>query len=101
MAEINEKEKAKEAAAYAAVEDFVKSNMTIGVGSGSTIVYAVNKISQLYKSNKLENITCVPTSFQSEQLIIKNNLPLGNLKLNYKIDIGIDGADEVDSEFNS
>lgn len=93
-------ENSKRYAAYLAVEDNVKSNMTIGVGSGSTIVYAVDKIAELYTSKKLQNITCVPTSFQSEQLILDKKLPLGDLKQNWQIDVAIDGADEVDTNLS-
>eukprot|EP00483_Globobulimina_turgida_P006124 UN06134 len=97
---INDKEKAKKYAAYLAVEENVRSNQIIGVGSGSTIVYAIDRITELYTSKKLTNIICVPTSFQSEQLLLLNKLPLGNLKQHWKIDIAIDGADEVDANLN-
>eukprot|EP00485_Elphidium_margaritaceum_P010154 CAMPEP_0202697714 /NCGR_PEP_ID=MMETSP1385-20130828/11026_1 /ASSEMBLY_ACC=CAM_ASM_000861 /TAXON_ID=933848 /ORGANISM="Elphidium margaritaceum" /LENGTH=266 /DNA_ID=CAMNT_0049354231 /DNA_START=20 /DNA_END=820 /DNA_ORIENTATION=- len=100
MANMSDKEKAKQFAAHLAVEEHVRSNQTIGIGSGSTIVYAVDKIAELFNTNKLLNIVCVPTSFQSEQLILAKQLPLGNLKQNWQIDVAIDGADEVDANLN-
>jgi len=100
MAQVDNSAQGKKAAAEAAVKDHVSDNMIIGIGSGSTIVYAIEKIAHLYHNKKITNITCVPTSFQSQQLILENNLPLGNLEIHYNIDIAIDGADEVDDHLN-
>ena len=44
----------------------------------------------------LIGIICVPTSFQSKQLIVDNKLTLSDLERNPDLDIAIDGADEVD-----
>lgn len=94
-------ELAKKAAAHEAVNDYITNdNMIIGIGSGSTIKYAVEKISVKYKANNWKNMKFVPTSFQSQQLINDYNLPLGNLIENYQIDVDIDGADEVDQDLN-
>lgn len=43
------------------------------------------------------SIVCIPTSFQSKQLIYDYGMVLGELDSNPKIDLTIDGADEVDS----
>ena len=51
------------------------------------------------KSGKLKNIKGVPTSFQSEVLALELNIPLVDLASVSEIDIAIDGADEVDPEF--
>ena len=77
----------------------VKKNMVLGIGSGSTVVYAVNKISELNKENDL-NLKCIPSSFQSYQLIIENGLNLVSLDQYPEIDLDIDGADEIDSDLN-
>lgn len=89
-------EKSKELAAFKAVDDYVQNNMVLGIGSGSTIVYAVNRLKQRVDKEKL-NVSCIPTSFQARQLIIQNGLTLGELEINPQIDCTIDGADEVDS----
>uniref|UniRef100_A0A3P8WBN6 ribose-5-phosphate isomerase n=1 Tax=Cynoglossus semilaevis TaxID=244447 RepID=A0A3P8WBN6_CYNSE len=73
----NMAEEAKKKAAYAAVDNHVQNNQVVGVGSGSTIVYAVDRLAERVRQEKL-NIVCVPTSFQ--------------------LDVAIDGADEVDSD---
>ncbi|XP_055308348.1 ribose-5-phosphate isomerase [Sitodiplosis mosellana] len=90
-------EAAKKMAAHKAVDDFVENNMVLGIGSGSTIVYAVDRLKERVEMEKL-NVVCIPTSFQARQLIIKNGLKLGELEINPQLDCTIDGADEVDSK---
>ncbi|XP_074605474.1 ribose-5-phosphate isomerase [Brevipalpus obovatus] len=94
-------EEAKKLAAYHAADQMFKteSNLsTIGIGSGSTVIYAVERIADHVKSNKLWNIKFVPTSFQAKQLIVDHNLPLTELEIDYNLDCTIDGADEVDAD---
>ena len=54
----------KAAAAAKAVETHIKSGDLVGIGSGSTIVYAVNRLAELVSDGTLVGIQCVPTSFQ-------------------------------------
>ena len=89
----------KKTAAEKAVEENVKKNMILGIGSGSTVVYAVQKIAEMNKQNDL-NLKCIPTSFQSYQLIVKNGLNLVTLDQYPEIDLDIDGADEIDKDLN-
>jgi ribose 5-phosphate isomerase A len=69
-------------------------------GSGSTIVYAVQKLGELQREGKVSVQACIPSSFQAEQLILQHRLPLGSLNQYPEIDVAFDGADEVDSQFN-
>lgn len=70
-------EKAKRLAAHAAVRDhFPRPAKAVGIGSGSTIVYAVEKILQL---QDLENVVFIPTGFQSRELIVQGGLRLGEI----------------------
>lgn len=89
-------EQAKQVAAYRAVDEFVTNNCVFGVGSGSTVIYAVQRLAEKVETENMK-VTCIPTSFQAKQLIIKHNLTLGELDTNPSIDVTIDGADEVDS----
>ncbi|XP_073964376.1 ribose-5-phosphate isomerase [Choristoneura fumiferana] len=89
-------EQAKQVAAYRAVDEYVMNNSVFGVGSGSTVVYAVQRLAERVETENLK-VTCVPTSFQAKQLILKHNLTLGELDTNPRIDVTIDGADEVDA----
>ncbi|XP_029684409.1 ribose-5-phosphate isomerase [Takifugu rubripes] len=89
-------EEAKKLAAYAAVDNHVQNNQAVGVGSGSTIVYAVDRLAERVRQEKL-NIVCVPTSFQARQLILQHGLSLSDLDRHPELDVAIDGADEVDA----
>lgn len=92
-------EPAKKCAAYEAVDTWVKDDTVIGIGSGSTIVYVVERLRERIANEQLK-IICVPTSFQSRQLIIQNRLQLGELEVHPELDCVIDGADEVDAQLN-
>jgi len=89
----------KKNAAFKAVEENVKKGMILGIGSGSTVVYAVKKIAEINKTEDL-NLKCIPTSFQSRQLIEENGLTLVTLDQYPEIDLDIDGADEIDKALN-
>ncbi|CAE7745779.1 Rpia, partial [Symbiodinium sp. KB8] len=93
-------ERAKRAAARGAVDEYVKSGMVVGVGSGSTIVYGIQRLAELYHLQGVDMV-CVPTSFQSRQLIIEAGLPISDLTRHPELDVAIDGADEVDAALNA
>lgn len=88
-------EAAKKLAAFKAVDECVQNNTVLGIGSGSTIVYAVERLKARVRDEQL-NIVCIPTSFQARQLILHNGLKLSELEVNPVLDCAIDGADEVD-----
>jgi len=92
-------ESAKRLAARAAVDAYVKSGHRVGIGSGSTVVYAVERIAERVKNDGFK-LTCVPSSFQARQLIIEHGLTLSDLEITPELDIAIDGADEVDAELS-
>jgi len=71
----------------------------LGIGSGSTVVYAVERLAHRVREEKL-NVVCIPTSFQARQLIVENGLVLSDLDRHPVIDVAIDGADEVDAGLN-
>jgi ribose 5-phosphate isomerase A len=89
----------KRSAAYRAVEENVQNGMIIGIGSGSTVIYAVEKLKMLISEKSL-SVICIPTSFQSYQLIVENGLNLGSLDQYPNIDLDLDGADEIDEGLN-
>merc|ERR1712130_399089 len=72
----------------------------IGVGSGSTVVYAAERLGELYKEGTLKDIVCIPTSFQARQLINQHKLPMGDLENYPQLDIDFDGADAIDDQLN-
>jgi len=89
----------KKNAARKAVEENVKKNMIVGIGSGSTVVYAVERLGEINKEKNL-NLKCIPSSFQAYQLIIQNGLELVSLEQYPNIDVDFDGADEIDKNLN-
>ena len=100
-------EDAKRAAAEFAVNKYVRNNMVVGLGTGSTAKYAVEHIAKLINDKTLTNIIGVPTSKGTEDLARKLDIPLRDLnsltKSNargYLIDVAIDGADAVDCRMN-
>jgi len=93
-------EAAKKKAAFAAVDEFVKSGMKLGVGSGSTVVYAVERLKQKKDSGELKDLVCVPTSFQSDILLKEAGLTRGDPNNYPELEVAIDGADEVDMNLN-
>jgi len=92
-------EQGKKNAAIKAVEENVKEDMVLGIGSGSTVVYAIERIAEMNKKKKL-GLKCIPTSFQSYQLIVEKGLNLVSLDQYPVLDLDIDGADEIDTDLN-
>jgi len=70
--------------------------MILGLGTGSTMEYALRKIGKMVKDGT--KIRGIPTSFRTKKIAIEEKIPLTSLEDNPEIDITIDGADEVDSE---
>jgi ribose 5-phosphate isomerase A len=78
----------------------VKSDAIVGLGTGSTTAYAIASLGERLKTGELKNIVGVPTSFGAEVLAKKYDIPLTTLDAIDRIDIAIDGADEVDPNKN-
>jgi ribose 5-phosphate isomerase A len=78
----------------------VKSNSIVGLGTGSTTAYAIEYLGERLKNGEISNIVGVPTSFQAEVLAKKYGIPLTTLDAIDRIDVAIDGADEVDPQKN-
>jgi ribose 5-phosphate isomerase A len=87
----------KKQAAHRAVE-YVKSGMIVGLGTGSTVRYALELIGSRIRQGELKDIMGIPTSIQTEKLSREYGIPLTTLEEHPEIDITIDGADEVDPQ---
>jgi ribose 5-phosphate isomerase A len=90
---MNEKQVVGEKAA-----EFVKDGMIVGLGTGSTVFYTLQKLGQLVKEGL--SIQGIPTSVQTEKLAKEFGIPLANFEEMEQIDVAIDGADEVDPNLN-
>jgi ribose 5-phosphate isomerase A len=89
----------KRIAAEKAVE-FVKSGMIVGLGHGSTVIFAVRAIAEKIKDGDLKNIYGICCSREMEKDAGELGVPLTSLDEYPVIDLAIDGADEVDSTLN-
>ena len=97
MKDASKNDSAKKNAGYKAAE-YVEDGMVLGLGTGSTTHYFIEKVGMRIAEEKI-SVKGVPTSFQSLLIAKKWNIPITTLEEN-DIDLAVDGADEVDSEFN-
>ena len=91
--------KLKQEAAEFAVQ-FVHSGMVVGLGTGSTAIFATRRIGALLRTGKLQNITAFATSKATQDEAEQLAIPMMDHSLPLAIDLTIDGADEVDPQFN-
>ncbi|MEB3294068.1 MAG: ribose-5-phosphate isomerase RpiA [Synechococcales bacterium] len=96
---MNEQDLMKKQVGYAAA-DRVQSGMIVGLGTGSTTAFAIQAIGERLQSGSLQDIKGIPTSFQAIVLARKYGIPLVSLDEVDRIDVAIDGADEVDPNKN-
>ncbi|KAK9470446.1 ribose 5-phosphate isomerase A-domain-containing protein [Dipodascopsis tothii] len=91
-------ESAKKLAAYSAIDDHFPANPTaIGIGSGSTVIYCVDRIVEKVAAGEISpDVIYVPTGFQSKELILSGGLKLGDIDRYPVLDACFDGADEID-----
>ena len=88
----------KQAVAEAAVEQ-IRDGMVLGLGSGSTAALMIQALGAKLRRGDLNDIVGVTTSFQGEVLAAELGIPLKSLNAIDRIDLAIDGADEVDPSF--
>lgn len=92
------KEEAKKKAALASAA-LVQTHDVVGLGTGSTTRYMVEELGRRVREEGLD-ITGVPTSIQTSRLAQKVGVPLTSLDEHPRLDIAIDGADQVDPQLN-
>lgn len=98
----------KKLVANTAIETLVEkglifSGMKIGLGTGSTALPAVKRLSEFIADGTLKNIKAVATSFQTENACIDWNIPVFSFRdrvIDGELDLAVDGADEIDLENN-
>ncbi len=83
---------AKRAAGYAAVDRYVRDGMCVGLGTGTTAYWAIERVGE--RVARGEQIAAVPTSSETESLCRELAIPLVE-PLAQPMDVAIDGADEV------
>ena len=89
----------KKQAAIRAV-DLIQSGMVIGLGSGSTVTFALEEIASRLHNRQIERILGVPSSVETDRIARQLKIPLTSLGEHPQLEITIDGADEVDPQLN-
>jgi ribose 5-phosphate isomerase A len=90
-------ESGKRAAGYAAVDRYVRNGSCIGLGTGTTAYWAVERVGQRIAAG--EQIVAVPTSSETQDLCRRWNVPVAGL-LERPMLVAIDGADEVAADWS-
>jgi ribose 5-phosphate isomerase A len=75
--------------------DLIETGMVVGLGSGSTVRFALEEIGKRIAAGVLRDIVGIPSSSQTEQLARELGIPVTTLDQQPEIDLTIDGADEV------
>jgi len=90
----------KQQVGYKSIDDYVESGMVVGLGTGSTAAFAVERLGQKLASGELKDIVAIPTSIRTKEQAESLGIPLVTLDTHPVLDVAIDGADEVDPELN-
>ena len=86
-----------------AVDHYVKDGMKLGLGTGSTAIWALRRVAERLSEGSLKGIRTVVTSLQSELEARGSGIPvltLNDSAMEDGVDLVIDGADEVDPAGN-
>jgi len=87
----------KKAAGYAAVDRYVEADTCIGLGTGTTARWAIERVGERVAAG--ERIVAVATSAGTEQLCRERGIPLARLS-EREMAVAIDGADEVAADLS-
>lgn len=88
----------QEAAEFAVT--YVKSGMIVGLGTGSTAIFATRHIAELLHRGELRDIRAFATSKAVWEEAVRLGIPMLTDDMPLEIDLTIDGADEVDPKLN-
>lgn len=98
MTKIDRGKRLKERVALEAAK-MVRDGTVVGLGTGSTAAFAIAELGRRVREEALE-IVGIPTSYGSAMIARENGIVIRSLDDVSKIDIAIDGADEVDPKKN-
>jgi ribose 5-phosphate isomerase A len=77
----------KKLVGYKAVDDYVRSGMVVGLGTGSTAFFAVERVGMKIKSGELTDIVCIPTSERTKEQALSLGIPLCTLNEKSRLDV--------------
>jgi ribose 5-phosphate isomerase A len=81
-----------------AAAQLVRSGMRIGLGTGSTVRYTILEVGRRLGAGELQDVLAVPTSIATAELAGEAGVPIMGLDAFPRLDLCIDGADEVDPD---
>ena len=90
----------KQLVGHKAVDDYVTPSMVVGMGTGSTCFHSIERLAEHIRNGDLFDITVIPCSETARKQCIARGIACKTLADVDKIDITIDGADEVDLSLN-
>ena len=93
MAEAAGRDRLKRTAAERAVE-FVESGMVLGLGTGTTAAFVIERLAEKVAGGL--SIVAIPTSEHTAARARRLGIPLASFAEHRRIDLAIDGADEVE-----
>jgi ribose 5-phosphate isomerase A len=88
-------DQAKQAAARASLQ-FVKEGQVVGLGTGSTAKYFIERLGEKVKQGL--RIRGIASSIRSQEQAISLGIPITTFDECQQIDVTVDGADEVDPQ---
>jgi ribose 5-phosphate isomerase A len=88
----------KQAAEHAVT--FVKSGMAVGLGTGSTAIFATRRIAELLRRGELRDVLGFATSQATWEEAQRLGIAMIAQDMPRDVDLTIDGADEVDPDLN-
>jgi len=89
----------KQQAAEGAI-GFIRSGMVVGLGTGSTAIFATRRIARLILDGQMKDIVGFATSRAVWEEARQLGIPMMADEMPQPIDLTIDGADEVDLDLN-
>ncbi|RME84824.1 MAG: ribose-5-phosphate isomerase RpiA [Caldilineae bacterium] len=79
---------------------FVEDDMLLGLGTGSTTAFFIDALGAALREGRLQGIRGVPTSEATAARARELGIPLVSLSQVEYLDLAVDGADEVDPQWN-
>jgi ribose 5-phosphate isomerase A len=89
----------KQQAAEGAI-GFIRSGMVVGLGTGSTAIFATRRLARLILDGQMKDIVGFATSKAVWEEARQLGIPMMADEMPQPIDLTIDGADEVDLDLN-
>lgn len=79
---------------------YVQSGMILGLGTGSTAMHMLRVLAEALRDGRLRDIVGVPTSDAVAALAQQLGVPIATLEERPRLDLALDGADEIDPALN-